>query len=346
MKKILVLAAALILTYSQQAFSQNDSIPLYTVLYNQAPEGFDYPLIGLINHGIGSHKGAQIGLINMNRQDFLGAQLGFLNTSGGDMNGLQAGFVNTVVGNVTGLQTGFINTTAESLRGSQLGFINTAVKESNGLQVGFINTSAKKLDGAQIGFVNTSPEEVTGAQIGFVNSTGKLSTIQLGFLNYADSLDDSGVPIGFLSIIRHGGYQAIEMGYTELFTYNLAAKIGIPALYTTLNAAYNPDFQDSWALGAGFGSNIAVGPIFFVNPEAYYLHQLKSENYLVRFNFNFGVNLGRRFQLVAGPSATWTRIESGEQFLDPQFYFHRESFDWDDELLVGFNAALRIKLSN
>ncbi|AGA79874.1 LA_2272 family surface repeat-containing protein [Echinicola vietnamensis] len=335
---VLVLSAPLV-------YAQNDSTPIYTVMYNQAPEGFNYPLIGFVNQANGNHKGAQIGFINTNTLGFTGAQIGFVNTIGDFQNGLQLGFVNTTDGPVNGLQAGFINTSTDSVNGTQLGFINTQVHASTGLQAGFINTSTGKLNGAQVGFVNINPKEVTGAQIGFVNSTGKLGTLQLGFVNYADSLEKGGFPLGFLSVVRKGGYQAVEVGYNELFPYNVSVKIGIPAFYTSFNGAYNPDFNDEFAVGAGFGSLISLGPVFFINPEAYYLYQIHAENSITRASLNFGVTLGERVQLLAGPSAAWIWYAHDYDVIDPAFSFYRERFDENDELVIGLNAALRIKLS-
>ncbi|AWW32122.1 hypothetical protein DN752_19360 [Echinicola strongylocentroti] len=345
MKTIRTLLVAVSVLISQWSYGQNDSIPIYTVMYNQAPEGFNYPLIGFVNNAIGSHKGAQIGFINTNSGAFTGAQVGFVNTIGAYQNGLQVGFVNTTNGPVNGMQAGFINTSTDSVNGTQLGFINTQVHESTGLQAGFINTSTGKLNGAQLGFVNLNPKEVTGAQIGFVNTTGKLSTLQLGFVNYADSLKKGGLPIGFLSIVRKGGYQAIEVSYNELFPYNLSVKIGIPAFYTTFNGSFNPDFEDEFAVGAGLGSIISVGPVFFINPEAYYQYQVHAENNITRASFNIGANLSPRVQFVAGPSASWIWYADDYDVIDPAFSFYRERFDENDELIIGLNAALRIKLS-
>ncbi|QDH80287.1 hypothetical protein FKX85_15080 [Echinicola soli] len=345
MKTIRILLAAVSVLVSQWTFGQNDSIPIYTIMYNQAPEGFDYPLIGFVNNAHGNHKGAQIGFINTNTKAFTGAQVGFVNSIGDYQNGLQVGFVNSTNGPVKGMQVGFVNSSADSVNGTQLGFVNTQEHESTGLQTGFINTSTKKLNGAQVGFVNSNPIEVTGAQIGFVNTTGKLSTLQLGFVNFADSIKKGGIPIGFLSIVKQGGYQAIEVGYNELFPYNLSVKIGIPALYTTINGAFNPDFDDEFAVGAGLGSNIAVGPVFFINPEAYYLYHVHAENSITRASFNFGANLSPRVQFVAGPSVSWIRYADDYDVIDPAFSFYRERFDENDELIVGINAALRIQLS-
>jgi len=315
----------------QVAMGQDSFPPLYTVVYNHVPEGFNYPLFGFVNQGSGNHKGAQIGFVNINGQDFSGAQVGFVNTNGGAL---------------TGLQTGFINIIADSIHGSQIGFINTVVKKSSGVQIGFVNTSANSLEGTQIGFVNISPKEVKGAQIGFVNTEQNLNTLQLGFINYADSIGTGGVPIGFLSIIRKGGYKALEYSYNELFPYNVSLKIGIPGFYTSINASFNPDFKDEYALGGGFGSILNLGTVFFINPEASYQLHLKNNNNITRFNFNLGFNLGNRFQLIFGPSATWTRLEDNSEFMEPKFYIHKERFDADNELLVGLNAALRINFSN
>ncbi|MBD8489048.1 hypothetical protein IFO69_09850 [Echinicola sp. CAU 1574] len=340
-----IISLTLLFALVLQLANAQEERPIYTVAYNHAPDGFNYPLIGFVNHAVGDHKGAQIGFVNTNGGDFSGAQISFLNTTGGDLDGAQISFVNVTAGGYSGSQIGFINTAVKESSGAQIGFVNTLVKESSGTQIGFVNTAAQYLGGAQIGFVNINPAKVDGAQIGFVNMTKSLESLQLGFLNYADSLKDNGVPIGLLSIVRKGGYKAIEFGFTEMHPVNASFKIGVPKLYTTFNASYNPDLKDEFALGGGFGSILAMGNVFYVNPEAIFQNQVGSNNDMVRLSLNLGIALSQKIHLVVGPSATWVQSDKYNEYVEPNFYFRRDTFDENDELFLGINAALRYNFS-
>ncbi|UCS92375.1 hypothetical protein KZP23_16945 [Echinicola marina] len=342
---LLIVAILLSLPTVLLAQSEHTSRVVYTGIYNQVPDNFAYPLIGFINHAQGNHKGAQVGFLNMNEQDFKGSQISFVNTNGGSLDGTQIGFSNTNVDQIHGVQTGFINTTAKNLIGTQIGFVNTAVKSSDGAQIGFVNTAGEDLKGTQIGFVNISPKEVTGAQIAFVNIVKKLNSVQIGFLNYTDSIGPSAVPIGFLSIIRKGGYKALEIGFTETHPINVAFKIGVPKFYTTLNTAFNPDFKNAFALGGGFGSVMGLGPILYFNPEVYYINHIGSNKDMARLNLNFGFTLGQKIDLIVGPSVVWSGTNRPNDFVEPIFNIYKENIDYRNELLLGLNAALRYNIS-
>lgn len=114
------------------------------------------------------------------------------------------GFVNMAHGDQKSLHVGFINTNTGNLTGAQIGFIN-AVKKLEGFQVGFINAS-QSLKGFQVGFIN-GVERIQGAQIGFVNVTRILTGFELGFINKVETVTH-GVPVGFLSFVRHVGLRA------------------------------------------------------------------------------------------------------------------------------------------
>src|SRR6185369_14100800 len=55
----------------------------YTFAYNQVPENYNHPVIGVMNIGDGNHKGFQLGFANLNQKNFRGTQMGFTNAIGG-----------------------------------------------------------------------------------------------------------------------------------------------------------------------------------------------------------------------------------------------------------------------
>ncbi|MCX6266392.1 MAG: hypothetical protein NTW16_03415, partial [Bacteroidetes bacterium] len=119
-----------------------------------------------------------------------------------------------------------------TMRGAQFsGLCNIVLKETKGVQFsgllnyspgpkvtqlsGLLNVVPGNNQGLQIGgLANITSGRLSGTQIsGLFNYAGKLRGVQLGFINYADSLE-KGVPIGFLSFVRNG-YTAFEIGSTE-----------------------------------------------------------------------------------------------------------------------------------
>jgi len=249
-----------------------------------------------------------------------GIQAGFINTIGGDLNGVQASFINTVVGDTTGLQLSFINTAVGELKGAQFAFVNTAVKPISGPQVGFINVAAQGIKGTQIGLVN-----------------------------YADSIE-SGIPIGFLSIVRKGGYHAVEYSFTEFHTYNAGLKIGIDRFYSTIFVSYNQTKEASlnnFAAGLGLGSLLPFGKIFFFNPE---LNSLSIPNRVGVSGYRnlqtlvtyFGVNFNK-LSFAAGPSVTLISSGGNASQPKPLFSIARHDFNNNHSLVVGLRAAARIR---
>jgi hypothetical protein len=304
---------------------------LYTFFVNYVYEPFKFPLVGFVNIANGNHNIAQVGYINWNTGNFSGIQASFINTVGGDFDGVQASFINTVAGGTRGLQLAFINTAAGELKGAQTGFVNTAVKRMSGPQIGFVNVAAQGIKG-----------------------------VQIGLLNYADNIEN-GIPIGLLSIVRKGGYYAIEYSFSEFHTYNAGFKIGVNRFYTTFFVSYNQANEASmehFAAGLGIGTLLPVGKLFFFNPELNILsNPYPAQNDMsfsgisvpVRTEYRnfqtlvtyFGINFGK-LSFAAGPSLTI--VETGSAPM-PQPLFSISSYDINKNtaIVVGLRAAARIR---
>ncbi|MDR1683475.1 MAG: hypothetical protein LBS25_08870 [Candidatus Symbiothrix sp.] len=318
MKKIiltLVLSISILGTTFAQENQQDNSINLYTFFVNVVNEQFRFPLIGFINIAKGSHNSPQIGFINWNQQKISPLQLGFVNTAGDDM---------------TGLQMGFINTAVKSVNGVQLGFVNTAVgEEIKGLQLGFINTTVNRFNGTQIAFVNT---------------TKQLNGMQFGFINYADTIK-SGIPVGLLSIVRKGGYKAIELGVSEISPFNISFKIGVEKFYTSFIVAYNPfrdGIREQIILGGGFGTIIPLSKNLYLNPEltSYKEMNESSQNYASIIPY-LGWNITSNLSIVVGPSAVWAY---NNKSVEAPFYKITEySINDENKLYFGARMGLRFR---
>jgi len=299
--------------------SDNSSKPrasLYTFFVNIIDESFRFPLFGMINIAKGNFFLPQFGFINVNTGNLSSMQAGFVNYTQGNFLGVQAGFVNTVFGGLTGVQSGFVNA-AGSFRGGQLGFVNAVLKESIGLQAGFVNVSAQKLKG-----------------------------VQLGFVNYADSIED-GIPIGFISIVRNGGYRALEYSFSEFFPVNLGIKLGVEKFYTTISVAYGSVDEKSWdhfASGFGVGSIFNISRGFFFNPEINHnFHSRSSVNqFLTSVIPAFGFKVGNHFSISAGPAVTWVHAYRDSVPRKSLFHIYEYNFDDKNDLVIGLRASMRL----
>jgi hypothetical protein len=284
----------------------------YYFFTNNIPSDWNYPLVGFVNNVNGNHSSLQVGFVNSTAGNFGGVQTGFVNSVGGNVVGIQGGFINSVGGVFNGIQGGFINSVGGGVYGMECGFINSA-GEMNGLQLGFIN----------------SAESLSGLQLGFINSVNNL---------------EKGLPIGFLSFVKHGGYKAIEVSYNNIYPLNIAFKTGVRELYTYPMLAYNWQLADDrLAFGYGIGSNLDLNNNLFINPEIEWLHQVSLDfNHYSTFRCNLGYNIKDNVEIIAGPSLVW-------QFKIDADDFHKNYTQWDpsivsvNKLSLGWSVALRYK---
>lgn len=353
MKKITLLSVLLILFQSfilAQGRGKNGQF-IYTFGYNEVPSRSNMPLIGFINTAHGDQKSVHVGFINTNTGNLTGAQIGFVNTVGEKMDGIQASFINTTGNDQRGLQAGFINTIGDDAQGFQVGFINAIGGKMQGSQIGFIN-AVEKLEGVQVGFINASQnlkgfqvgfingvERILGAQVGFINGTRILTGLQLGFINKVETVTH-GVPIGFLSFVKHGGYQAFEFSFNEMYPYNASYKIGMDKFYTFPMVSYNPKLTDPWAIGFGAGSVIPMNEEVFFNPELISQTVISGDfQQITSLGLQFGHAFTENLDFLAGPSIVWNRSTTN----DPLFTLHNWDLNGTNRIHAGLRAALRYR---
>lgn len=349
MKKTTLLALLLGL-FSMNAIHGSQPVK-YTFLINEVPDNSDLPMIGLINQGHGNQESLQVGLLNTIDRNLEGAQFGFINTVGRDMQGLQIGFINTTDHDQFGIQTGFINAVDNNFQGLEMGFINAIGETMQGIQAGFIN-AVEKLEGFQIGFINASErpkgfqvgfinaaERPTGAQIGFVNAADRLDGLQIGFINGVDRVVN-GMPVGFLSFVKHGGFKALEFSYNELFPYNLSFKTGVEKFYTFPSVSYHPNQPESWAIGFGAGSIVPMNEEVYFNPEVMSQNILSGDfEQITSLSLNFGHTFAERLDFLAGPTLVWNRTKN----YNPQYSLHEWTLNGTDRLHLGIRASFRYR---
>jgi hypothetical protein len=272
-----------------------------------------------------------------------GLNVGFFNAVGNMMNGTQVGFLNTTGNKVQGIQVGFTNILGNKFDGFQAGFVNVLGNEFNGGQVGFVNVIGNKINGLQIGFVNIDGNGVNGLQVGFLNKLHHLSGVQLGFINLVDTVS-VGIPIGFFTLVKHGGFQAIELGTSVVYPFNLSYKTGVKQFYTTIIASYGFDTFHPMAVGAGFGTFIPFNSTLSFNPELISQTTLwHSWNQLTSLNLNLNYDFSSHFSVVGGPSIVWNHIYQNSTFTQPFYAIYSNQLDSYNKLLIGLNASIRYR---
>jgi len=350
MKKIALLSVLLIL-FQSIILAQGSGKLIYTFGYNEVPDRSNLPLIGFVNTAHGDQKSIHVGLINTNTGNLSGTQIGLVNTVGDKMDGIQVALVNTTGDDQRGLQVGLINTVGDNTQGFQVGIINAIGGKMQGNQIGIIN-AVEKLEGFQVGLINATQnlkgfqlgiingvERIIGVQVGIVNVTRLLTGLQLGVINNVETVNH-GVPIGLLSFVKHGGYQAFEFSFNEMYPYNASYKIGMDKFYTFPSISYNPNLVDPWAIGFGVGSIIPMNEEVFFNPELISQTVLSDDfQQITSLGLQFGHAFMENLDFLAGPSVVWNRTTTN----NPLFSIHNWDLGGTNRLHIGFRATLRYR---
>lgn len=271
-------------------------------------------LAGLFNIDRGNVSWLQIGgLGNMVGGDVQGFQVaGLFNANGGQTQALQvSGLANVNIGKIDGVQvSGLANVNLGGANGVQVaGLTNVSHDKSAGLQVaGLANVHVGDFDGPQIaGFTNVNHGTLRGSQIsGFYNHGHKVYGSQIGFINYADSL--SGVPIGFLSIVRRG-YHKLELSADEVFYTNIAFRTGVRRFYNIVLAGMRPQFpvypNGAWTFGYGVGTAPKLTKWMYLNIDATGQQVndgawAQSLSLLTRLHIGLDFQIASKFSIYAG----------------------------------------------
>lgn len=212
---------------------------------------------------------------------------------------------------VRGFQaSGMLNLSFGELKGFQgSGVGNLAMANSNGVQVsGIANANLGNFSGFQgSGVLNVAGGRMEGAQVsGFLNVADQVDGVQVGLLNVADSFE-SGIPVGFLSIVSNG-YNHVEAWGSEVFQANLSAKLGVSSFYNIFSVGKQfGGSHDLWGLGYGVGTYLPIKDRWGVNIDlmAYDVNKtdelLEETNLLNTLKLNANYQLGD-FEIFAGPT--------------------------------------------
>jgi hypothetical protein len=273
-----------------------------------------------------------------------------------------SGFFN-IIDKSTRINTSVDSVRRYSLQGGQFaGFLNTAGGNSRGVQfAGFLNIS-RNISGMQgAGFLNIA-ENVEGAQMaGFLNKARYVKGTQLGFINIADSI--TGVPVGLVSIVKHGGYRHAEFFAADDFQANITYKIGVPKFYTLLALGAELDDKKRWGYGAGFGSEWTIYKRLKLNTDIVSYHVIENsyENFPDGLLEDYDLNLLNKFRLLGtlqiaphlalfgGPTLNVMVSQyqepgaenTGSTLPTHSFYEHNGLDGTNVKMWIGFNAGIR-----
>jgi hypothetical protein len=321
--------------------------------------GFQLAGFGNINTGV--NKGVQFGgLYNIDLNLTRGVQLaGITNVIHGPSKGVNiAGITNFVSHESWAFQTGGIaNVTPGGNHGMQLaGIANVNGKEGEGSQIaGIVNAHYGKASKFQLaGLINVSTNNARGAQIaGIANYTKKLNGFQLALINVADTVE-SGVPLGLISIVKHG-YYAFEIEANDAFWVNATYKMGVPKLYNIFTVGFKKqDNNEMWGVGLGFGSLLPIGEKWGLNFDLTATQINENEwwteelNLLNRLKINGWIDLGK-VKLYGGPTLNVhvSNLKNDEglpggNLIDPDVSFYNEIHgDTRTVVYPGFNFGIR-----
>jgi hypothetical protein len=324
-----------------------------------AADGFQ--VAGLYNYVEAYSKGAQFaGLTNINLQDSKGAYFaGLTNISNGNSRGAQfSGLANVNMGHMNGAQiAGLTNVNVKDMHGAQIaGLSNITTGTSQKQIAGLANIVARQSSGLQLaGLTNISPKEHKGSQIaGLFNYTRTLNGFQLALLNITDTIK-RGVPIGFMSIVKHG-YRRLEFEGNEVLFANLNFKTGTTRFYNIFSVGYRPQGEKQhWGVTYGIGTLAPVSKRFNFNFDITATHLNEDEawtnelNLLNRLKFNVSYLVSKRLEIIGGPSlnVAVSRLRNSEgevvgSSIVPSYSFYNETINGTNvKMYVGFNVGIR-----
>jgi len=315
---------------------------------------------GLSNVSGGYQQGIQFsGLGNFSGGYMQGIQFtGGLNFSDG-MQGIQfAGLGNLSESEMQGLQfAGLFNVTGGSSQGMAFsGLANIAGGSAQGIYIsGLINVndSFQGIGGA--GILNLS-RFAQGVQIsGIANIAERGQGIQIGLFNYARQYE--GLPIGLISYYGDGR-KNIDAWVTDGGFTHIGLNLGTHQIYNRISAGYNPLISDRevWSLGWSIGRYRTLDDAWerpnldeYFSTHDFTIQRIfdgewsSTQNFIYRYSYLLGKNMGNGLSLYAGPSLN-LQVSAEQESSDYTWYSITEGSRSGRDLRfwVGFTAGMRL----
>ena len=222
-------------------------------------------------------------------------------------------------------------------KGFQSGIFNWNQNNFNGFQISVLNIVKKNTSGLQIGVVNTCADSLKGIQLGFINATKNRNGTQIGLINYADTVT-SGSGIALLSFVRKG-YQALELGVSEMYPFNLSYKIGLKNAYNSVNYSFKD--AEYPVFGFGLGTMVFLNKHFYINPDFSLQNGiLKSKQGIMSLIVKFSYAITKKIHISAGPSAVWSYAREGIIY-KPLYSIYEYPIDERNKIVIGLRCSIR-----
>lgn len=315
---------------------------------------------GFVNLNVGELKGVQLaGLFNANIRRVTGLQMaGSFNLNTSDFSGLQtAGVMNLNAADVKGIGlSGMLNVVSGTLQGVLgAGLMNLTWHSEEAVELaGALNVAKRGTNNVQVAsMMNSTLKGTTRVQVAALfNYANYVKGFQLGLINVCDST--SGVPIGFLSIVRKGLHQ-LEVSGDEVIPSNFAFRTGVQAFHTIFSVGAGPGSNSMmWQFGYGAGTSIRLSKNWRVDLSGSAHHISEGTLYTgvsARYIIYSGVEykLTPYLRLAAGPTVNFYLADallpdytSVYSRIGPSAARSRElSNDYILKSWMGFKVALR-----
>lgn len=284
-----------------------------------------FQLGGLCNVNLGPVKGFQLaGIVNWLSDTLKGFRLaGLGNITLGKMRGMDlAGLFNLAFHHVNGWQVaGILNTGMYEVNQAQISGLVNYGRENWGFQMaGLLNLTIKENRGVQIaGLINVAQQANRGVQIGgLLNYSRILNGFQLALFNVVGQVE-SGVPVGFLTVIRHGGYYRMEVSADEVFYINAALRAGTRQFYNIFKAGAGEGGMVNFTYGfgtlIGLGKRVGMGTDLTCGVVMSTRTGLRYHGMQARLIPTVDIRLARKWTLFAGPALNLYWFNTGNTIM-------------------------------
>jgi hypothetical protein len=237
---------------------------------------------------------------------------------------------------------GLINIAYGSHSSTHISLFNWNQKNFKGLQLAIVNVAGGNVKGAQISFFNNCFDTLNGFQLGLINITKVNNALQIGIINYSDTIS-SGSMWSFITIVRHGGYYAVEYYISEMFPVNMSVKLGLFKRHNALHLS--TDGNNNLFFGGGLGGIRKISERFFFNPEFSYQSAIKNNQALMSICPKFLFALHSRIALSAGLSFVWNHSKT-RQLNNPYFALIDEnSANGKNKFVLGLRFGIRYNIT-
>jgi hypothetical protein len=264
-----------------------------------------------------------------------------------------------ITGEIYGFEVaGIGNINKGEVKGFQsAGVFNSTNRNFTGFRVaGLFNTTKKDLKGVQIaGLFNGVSNQSKGIQIaGLFNRTKILKGFQLAPINIIDSVD-TGISFGLINIIRKGGYNELELSFSDYQNIGISFKHGTKTFYNIYNVGVNFMETNLWSAGIGFGHIQKISDKVNFQPEVittnYFPLNFKDYKRTTTYKLKLGVvyNISDKIAISLAPNIYYADKEKGKNesygydFTSIKPFLRNDTNGKKSEFGLGFSFGLIFK---